>query len=192
MAPARRGEGPNASGPTAAGDQADAKAPVPAQGQKESTTANKARELDPSEQHEVQRLAARDREVRAHEAAHMAAGGALVRGGMQLDYERGPDGALYAVGGEVSIETGEEKTPEATLRKAETIRNAALAPANPSSQDRAVAAVAAQMAATARQELSQQQLDQESEPAASRGIERYQAQSPANTTEAVPSIDEFV
>ena len=47
--------------------------------------------------------------------------------------------------------------PEATLQKANKIRSAALAPAQPSSQDRAVAAQAAQMAIEARAEISKQQ-----------------------------------
>jgi len=49
--------------------------------------------------------------------------------------------------------------PEATLRKAQTVRAAALAPAEPSSQDRAVAAQAAQMAASAQAEILQQRVE---------------------------------
>ncbi len=162
----------------------------------ESTGGAKNKELDTSERQEVQRLAARDREVRAHESAHMAAGGSLVRGGAQFDYKRGPDGVLYAVGGEVSIETSNGRTPEETLRKAETIRRAALAPADPSAQDRSVAAAAAKMAAEARQEMAQQTFDEASgdnqTTAATRAIGSYQAQSPSPTADAVSRIDEFV
>ena len=80
----------------------------------------------------------------------------MAKGGASFDYQRGPDGKLYAVGGEVSISTGAVSgDPEATLRKAEQIRSAALAPAQPSSQDRAVAAQAAMMAAQARSELAE-------------------------------------
>jgi len=51
----------------------------------------------------------------------------------------GPDGKKYAVGGHVNIDTGAiPNDPEATIRKAKAIRSAALAPANPSSQDRSV------------------------------------------------------
>lgn len=95
---------------------------------------------------QLEALKARDREVRAHEAAHMAAAGGLARGGASFTYVRGADGVFYAVGGEVSIDISPVAgDPEATLRKAETIRRAALAPANPSSQDRQVAAAANQM-----------------------------------------------
>lgn len=95
-----------------------------------------------------------DRQVRAHEAAHMAAGGGLVRGGARYSYQQGPDGRRYAVGGEVSIDTSAVRDdPEATLNKAQRIIAAALAPVNPSSTDRAVASMASQMAAQARVEL---------------------------------------
>ena len=45
--------------------------------------------------------------------------------------------------------------PEATIRKAQQVRAAANAPANPSSQDRQVAAQAGQMEQAARVELAQ-------------------------------------
>lgn len=112
-------------------------------------------ELTEQEQREVEKLKARDREVRAHEQAHLVAAGSLAKGGPTYTYERGPDQQLYAVGGEVQIDTSEVAgDPEATIAKAQIIRRAALAPAEPSSQDRAVAADAAQMAAQARMELA--------------------------------------
>lgn len=98
----------------------------------------------------LSRLQARDRDVRAHEAAHMAAGAGLITRGASFTYETGPDGKRYAVGGEVGIDVSGGRTPEETLAKAERIRAAALAPAEPSAQDRQVAAEADQMAAEAR------------------------------------------
>lgn len=96
-----------------------------------------------------------DRSVRAHETAHLAAAGGLARGGASFTYTQGPDGQRYAVGGEVSIDTSPERDdPEATILKAQRIQAAALAPAQPSDADRAVAASAAQMAAAARAELA--------------------------------------
>ncbi|MEE4244192.1 MAG: putative metalloprotease CJM1_0395 family protein, partial [Kangiellaceae bacterium] len=56
------------------------------------------------EQSEVQELAARDREVRAHEASHAGVGGKYA-GAPSYTYQRGPDGRQYAVAGEVSIDT---------------------------------------------------------------------------------------
>ena len=111
-------------------------------------------ELTSEEQQQVSELKQRDREVRAHEAAHMAAGGGYVRGGVSFTYQAGPDGKRYAVGGEVSIDTSAEKDPNATIRKMQTVRSAALAPANPSGQDRAVAAAATAQEAQARQQMN--------------------------------------
>ncbi|PHS67604.1 MAG: hypothetical protein COB23_10200 [Methylophaga sp.] len=130
---------------------ADKRIPTVTPANKEST------ELSTQEQQQIQQLQARDRVVRAHEAAHIAAGGNVIRGGAQFSFQRGPNGVQYAVGGEVKIDTSKVKgDPEATLRKAEQIRAAALAPAQPSSQDRAVAANAAQLAVEARAEINQQ------------------------------------
>ncbi len=142
---------------------------------------------DKAELKEISELKARDREVRAHEAAHIAAGDSVVRGGARLTYVRGPDGVLYATGGEVSIDTSGASTPEATLAKAERIRRAALAPAKPSSQDRAVAAQAARMAMQARQEiLAQQNAQEQIGPSISKAINSYQS---ASTLEEPSSAD---
>jgi hypothetical protein len=105
---------------------------------------------------EVEDLAAADRRVRAHEQAHMAAGGSLVRGGPVYEYRTGPDGQRYAVSGEVALDASPVSgNPLATIRKAERVKRAALAPADPSPQDRRVAAQAEAMANKAQQELSQ-------------------------------------
>ena len=122
--------------------------------------------LDPREQQELERLQQRDREVRQHEQAHIAAGGQYVRGGAQLSYTRGPDGRQYATGGEVSIDVSPESTPQATIAKAQVVRRAALAPANPSPQDRQVAAQATQMELEARQQLAE---ERQAEAVESRG-----------------------
>jgi len=102
-------------------------------------------------------LKKRDQQVRQHEMAHLIAGGQYVRGGPNYVYEVGPDGRRYAVGGDVSIDTSPERDPRATLRKMLTVERAALAPANPSAQDRAVAAKAAQEAAKAQMEIIEMQ-----------------------------------
>lgn len=103
---------------------------------------------------QLRELRARDMEVRAHERAHAAAAGSAARGGPQFTLTRGPDGRMYAIGGEVAIDTSPVPgDPQATLRKAEQIRRAALAPAQPSAQDQAVAAQATAMAMQARAEL---------------------------------------
>lgn len=117
----------------------------------------------PAEKQIVEELKARDREVRAHEAAHMSAAGSLARGGPSYTYQRGPDGVSYAIGGEVQIDLSPVPgDPEASARKAQQIRAAALAPAQPSAQDYAVAAQAAQMAAAARRESNAEETTQTS------------------------------
>ena len=128
------------------------------QPESESHGAQQESDLSADEKKQLEQLQARDREVRAHEAAHKAAAGSLARGGASFEFENGPDGRRYAVGGEVSIDTAKVSgDPQATLRKAQTIRAAANAPAQPSAQDRAVAAQATQMEAEARQELAEEQ-----------------------------------
>jgi len=126
-------------------------------------TPGQVTELSADEKREVEQLQARDREVRAHEAAHKNAAGHLARGGASFETEKGPDGKNYAVGGEVSIDVSKVNgDPQATLAKARTIRGAALAPAQPSSQDFAVAAKAGQLEAEARAELAKQEGNQSS------------------------------
>ena len=115
------------------------------------------RSLTQEELRQVQQLRARDREVRAHEQAHKAAAGPYAKGSPSFEYTTGPDGKRYAVGGEVQIDTSPVAgDPEATVRKAQTLRRAALAPAEPSPQDRRVAAQAAAMETRARQELQRE------------------------------------
>lgn len=106
----------------------------------------------------IRELAQRDRAVRAHEQAHQAVGGQYA-GGMSLTFERGPDGRRYAVAGEVPIDISPVSgNPAATMAKAEQVRRAALAPAEPSAQDRSVAAAAMQLKVEAQIELRQEDL----------------------------------
>lgn len=117
--------------------------------------------LSPDEQRQVAVLKQTDRQVRLHEQAHMAAGAGLI-GGASYTYQAGPDNQRYAVAGEVSIDTAPGRTPEETIAKARQIRAAALAPADPSTQDRRVAATASQMEIQARQELARADDEQRS------------------------------
>lgn len=101
----------------------------------------------------IRQLSQRDSEVRAHEQAHSAVGGQYA-GSAQYDYQRGPDGVSYAVSGEVPIDVSAiNGNPQATLQKMQRVQRAALAPAEPSSQDRRIAALAAQQASVARAEI---------------------------------------
>lgn len=134
-----------------------------------------------AQQREIEELERRDAEVRAHEQAHAATGGQYASS-PQYDYETGPDGRRYAVGGQVSIDISEEQTPEQTIRKMQQVRAAALAPAEPSPQDLQVAAEASRKAFEARAELAednQQALQIGEEP-------------PSPLEESIPSLDEIV
>ena len=142
----------------------------------------------------IEQLKVRDREVRLHEAAHAAVGGRYA-GSPSYDFTRGPDGRNYATGGEVSISTSEVPgDPQATIEKARVIQAAALAPAQPSSQDRQVAASAAQMEVQARaelqamkaEELEQQKADKEAEDAKSAQEEAQVEEAPEQ--EAAPVV----
>jgi hypothetical protein len=121
-------------------------------------------ELSDDAKRMVDELKARDRAVRAHEAAHLAAGAGIVKGGAQFTTQRGPDGNMYAVGGEVAIDASEvPNDPRATMAKARQIAAAALAPSDPSPTDRAAAAGARQMESKAALELAAK-LSEEGKP----------------------------
>ena len=107
------------------------------------------------------------------------------RGGASFSMQRGPDGNMHAVGGEVSIDTTSEKDPEATTRNMQQVKRAALAPADPSSADRAAAAQAGQIEARARQEKNRLEAathsgpkQDDQDPGALRGPSRFR---PYNT-----------
>lgn len=139
---------------------------------------------------ELQALKNRDREVRTHEQAHLAAAGSYALGGPVYQYQRGPDGQRYAVGGHVNIDTSEVAgNPEATLRKADTVRRAALAPAEPSPQDRRVAAQASSLALDARQELTQIRQQEAAQARTERETEN-EIESESSDSSAVNSNDE--
>ncbi|HEY3380886.1 MAG TPA: putative metalloprotease CJM1_0395 family protein [Vicinamibacterales bacterium] len=116
------------------------------------------------QQRAVQQLEEQDRKVRSHEQAHAAAAGSLAKGTVSYTYQLGPDGHLYAVGGQLSIDTSPVPgDPQATLRKAEQIEQASFAPGDSSAADRAAAALAVSLATHARQELARQQEEQQAE-----------------------------
>jgi hypothetical protein len=124
---------------------------------KTESTSNK-KELKPEEKKQSEELKRIDSLVKAHEQAHMSAGGGLVRGGASYQYQKGPDGQMYAVGGEVEIDISPVSgNPDGTIAKMEQVKKAALAPSDPSGQDRQVAVIATQIESQAlveKQKLS--------------------------------------
>jgi hypothetical protein len=120
-----------------------------------SSTEPGTENLNQQELKQIQQLKRRDAEVRTHEQTHLSAAGRYATSGASFTYQKGPDGGSYAIGGEVNIDTSKESTPEATITKMQTIKRAALAPADPSGADKRIAANANSVEVQARQELLQ-------------------------------------
>lgn len=131
--------------------------------------AQRAGELTEAEQQQVAELKKADAEIRRHEQAHASVGGQYA-GSPSYEFTTGPDGKRYATAGHVPIDvTPIPNDPKATAEKMEQVRRAALAPAEPSPQDRAVAAKASQEQAQARAELASQKADELANPGAANG-----------------------
>jgi hypothetical protein len=111
---------------------------------------------DPQVRAVAEKMKAIEEKVKAHEAAHKAAGGNLA-GPASFSYTQGPDGRSYITGGEVQINISGGRTPEETISRMQQVIRAALAPADPSGQDRAVAAQAASQIAQAQQQKMQEE-----------------------------------
>ena len=130
--------------------------------EKEAKQKEQVAQQEQQDAEQIKELKARDIEVRIHEQAHSSVGGQHA-GSPSYEYQRGPDGTNYAVGGEVQIDVAEiAGDPRATIEKMQTVRAAALAPAEPSGADRSIAADATQKLAAAQAELSNIDSDDES------------------------------
>lgn len=140
--------------------------------------------LTEEEQAELQDMKSRDEEVRVHEQAHQSAGGQYASA-PHYEYENGPDGKRYVTDGSVNIDVGEESDPQATIDKMQVVKRAALAPAQPSAQDRRVYAEASQKEAEARRELNEQR--QKAAAAQGQGQEQSQAASATGSNAASTS-----
>lgn len=114
--------------------------------------------LSEEDQKTVDQLKARDREVRAHERAHASAGGHMA-GAPNYQFQAGPDGQRYAVGGDVSIQMPSSKDPAVRAQEARQVRAAATAPSSPSSQDLKVAAAASKIEMEALAEMREEKTE---------------------------------
>ena len=126
-------------------------------------------ELSEKEEQRVEKLKKQDRKIRRHEQAHLAAAGPYAKGGARYTYKTGPDGKQYAVDGSVSIDTGTESSPEATIAKMKVVQRAALAPQDPSPQDRATYSAAVKKEMKARQAMRQQSQEEAREAGEAQG-----------------------
>jgi hypothetical protein len=118
-----------------------------------STAVRTSGELSEPERQAVQELRSIDSNVRVHEQAHQSAGGRYA-GAPCYSYTNGPDNKQYATAGEVSIDMSPvPNQPRQTVEKMKIVQRAAMAPADPSGQDRAVYARAVQLEQQARTQL---------------------------------------
>ncbi len=182
------GEAPEARSDTSASTSAS-------QQRTDKPTTNQAtsEQLSQADQQVIQKLKIRDREVKSHEQAHLAAAGQYAAGGPSFTYQQGPDGQRYAIGGEVPIDVSKEKTPQETIQKMQIVKRAASAPANPSGADRRIAAAASLKEAEARRELQAEQVApdkdtpqvaQEPTPSSSQPEQEVVPSAPATTSRA--------
>lgn len=147
---------------TLSGQQPGSNSSATATNGQTSTTAAKPAEKttdgqsldDPQVKEQIARLKQTEEKVKAHEAAHKSAGGGLA-GSASYSYTQGPDGRSYVTGGEVQINMSDGRTPAETIARMQQVIQAALAPSDPSGQDRSVAAQAASRMAQAQQEKLQ-------------------------------------
>ncbi len=133
-------------------------------------------ELTPEKQEQIRKLQQRDQEVRAHEQAHINAAGGEASA-PTYEFEVGPDGRQYAVGGEVQVKMSSGNTPEETIENARRVQSAASAPVSPSSTDTAVVSEAAQMESQARKRRDEERASDPSTSTAvwARAINAYQS-----------------
>jgi hypothetical protein len=92
--------------------------------------------------------------VKNHEQSHLNALGPYASSMPLYSSIKGPDGTSYATGASIKVDLSSVPgDPEATLRKAHAIFNAAQAPHSPSSADQNTASLALQLGSLAKKEL---------------------------------------
>ena len=144
------------SSPLVSLKEASGKSDVAEAGSAEKSGPEDPQELTEEEQKQVDELKKRDAEVRAHEQAHAAVGGSYASA-PTYEFQTGPDNKQYAVGGEVQIDAAPvPNDPKATIEKMDIVIRAALAPQEPSAQDKKVAAEAQKNRSEAQAELAKQ------------------------------------
>ncbi|MGD9554650.1 MAG: putative metalloprotease CJM1_0395 family protein [Arcobacteraceae bacterium] len=120
--------------------------------EQENSTTKDSTQLSNEEKAQLAELKAADSRVKAHEAAHQS--GPAASGGASYTYKKGPDGVMYAVGGEVPVRIETGSTPQESIMNLQGVIATALAPADPSPQDISIASKARVMMMKAQQELA--------------------------------------
>jgi len=88
----------------------------------------------------LQKFKNKDAEIRTHEQAHASIG--HTTSPISYNYQEGPDGKMYAVGGSVRLDTSIPDDPNAAMLKLDMLQKAASASINPSSADNAISSQA--------------------------------------------------
>lgn len=128
---------------------------------KSKNASDPASKISPEDEQSIEKLQQNDITVKNHERQHVASAGGYVKSGPVYEYTTGPDNKRYAVSGHVSLDMSQvPNDPEATIRKAQVIKKAALAPADPSGADRAVASAAVKMELKASEQLRSEKIEQ--------------------------------
>lgn len=110
----------------------------------------------------IRELEKMDRLVREHEQIHKAVAGQYA-GEITYRYVTGPDGKRYAVGGSTPISAPRCRQPEDTIRVMRKVRQAAMAPGDPSPEDLRVARMATMMEMEARAEIRRESAESREE-----------------------------
>lgn len=118
-------------------------------GQNTNSSISGNTDLDPAEKAIVAQLQSRDSAVKQEEKAHAAAAGPY-GSAPQYEYQIGPDGKAYAIGGHVDVGVSMTGSAADRDRALATLQNAALAPNAPSGADMAAFRQASLQRATAQ------------------------------------------
>ncbi len=137
---------------------------------------------------ELSKLKAVDTKVRAHEAAHQS--GPAASGGASFTYEKGPDGVMYAVAGEVPVRIETGSTPQESISNLQGVIATALAPADPSPQDLSIASKARVMMMKAQQEFAKEIQDKisNSDEYSKNAKNQYEQNSGSNSNDKTNEI----
>lgn len=82
----------------------------------------------------------KDAQIKAHEQSHAA--NAPTVGGISYNYQQGPDGKMYAVGGSVRLDVSMPQDPKSAELKLEQLKKSALSVDDPSGADMTIASQA--------------------------------------------------
>lgn len=109
--------------------------------------------LSEAERQEVRRLRSQERRLSMAQNAQRQLAGPYARS-VSRSFRNGPDGVGYAVDGSISLDTTASSSPQENLKKAQTLRAAAMASGQPSASDMEAIARANQMEAKAQLEMA--------------------------------------